>query len=881
VQKYFETIVTTRLMTENNPKYSFKNSSVYYKLSFPIGVALFLSLANLLVLSVLKGFLLDIYVETGLIFLAISSIFVLLIAWLILKNYVSKPLESLQHLAQDVAKGNLEVETIGEQTDEIGNTAQAIGQLAYNIKKAREFAENIGQGNYEIESLNGRADATHQDTLFTTLIGMRNQLKEVAEEDGKRNWITQGMAEFAHILRSDDTDLKQLSTKIITGLIRYVNASQGALFILKEETSQQYLELTACYAYQESQQMDKKIYINENFGEGLVGQSFLEKETIYITNIPDEYINISSGLGSANPKSILFVPLELNGKVEGVIELASFYAFEPYQIEFVEKLAENITSAVLTIKINDHTKLLLKESQALAQQLQLREKEIRQNYEALRNSQEMIENKNKLIEDQKEKIEKALAEQTEKSRMLEEQEEEMRQNMEELVVTQEKMMITQAELDGQLNAINNSSIGKVEYDLKGNVVTANQAFCNMVGYSIDELKGINHNIFIENVDVKLDIIEHDHFWNELRNAHAQTGEYKRLRKNKEIVWMNAVYSPVIDKQGKPYKIIKLAFDITEAKNLLSETQKQAAILRHQEQELRQNMLELQATQDELRQKSQAIIQLKEEEARNAKLKAIEIESKNQLITASIQYAKNIQRAILPSEEVIKQTVNDFFAVFLPKDIVSGDFYWFSHIEDKTFFAAVDCTGHGVPGAFMSIIGNTLLNEIVNVQKIFDTAKILELLHMGVRSKLRQAESSNNDGMDIAICMLENTQKTDQIKIHFSGAKRPFYYWENNTLKELKGDRKAIGGWQQEIHRTFTKQELFLKKGDSIYLLSDGLMDNPNPKRKKFGTQYFEKLIRENAQKSLNQQKLVLLEAIASHQQSAEQRDDITVLGIKI
>jgi PAS domain S-box-containing protein len=746
---------------------------------------------------------------------------------------------------------------------------------------------NIGEGNYDLENLNGSGD-TAKDSLFLALMGMRDQLKTVAEQDRKRNWVTRGMAEFAQILRANDTDLNQLGVKIITALVRYLNASQGGVFVLNNDNTEfTHLELIACYAYDEVKYLEKKIILNDEFAEGLVGQAFLEQETIYLTDVPEEYVQIASGLGSSNPRSILIVPLQLNGKVEGVLEIASFYTIEKHEIEFLERLAENIASAILSLKVNENTKRLLRDAQELTRKLQTRENELRQNYEELRATQEVVEKNNLLIEEQKKALEKALLEQTEKSEMLQAQEEEMRQNMEELVATQEQMIITQSELDGQLNAINNSTISKIEFNIDGTIVSANESFCQLFGYELKDIKGKPHLLFWDINESETQ--EYDHFWQNLQKGILQAGVFKRLSKNNEIIWLNSVYSPVFNRKNEPYKIIKLAFDITESKRLLEETQIQAKILQAQEEELRQNMEELKSTQDELNAKNEAMIQLKEEETHNAQIKAKEIESKNQLITSSIQYAQNIQRSILPSMDKILEQVQDCFVIYLPKDIVSGDFYWFSHIENKSFFAVVDCTGHGVPGAFMSIIGNTILNEIINVQKIFDTGKILEMLHKGVRSRLRQDQEDNNnyDGMDLVVCMLENLDKK-RVKVSFSGAKRPLFYYEMNTnqtnaldLIELKGERKSIGGWQQEVERTFEKTEVILQKGDLLYLTTDGLMDSPNFQRKKFGAKRFKQIILDNLNRPLRQQRSLILGEMAVHQQGAEQRDDITVMGIKL
>jgi serine phosphatase RsbU (regulator of sigma subunit) len=258
-----------------------------------------------------------------------------------------------------------------------------------------------------------------------------------------------------------------------------------------------------------------------------------------------------------------------------------------------------------------------------------------------------------------------------------------------------------------------------------------------------------------------------------------------------------------------------------------------------------------------------------------------IEEKNMQITSSIQYAKNIQQSILPQYERIEDAFKDAFVIFLPKDIVSGDFYWFNKIGDLIFIAALDCTGHGVPGAFMSLIGNSLLNQIVNENKIYSPEKILEELHKGVRKVLNQEKSGSNsrDGMDVAFCVIEFSKK----KINFSGARRPLFMVKENgkELVEIRGDRKSIGGKQREEIREFTKHEISYSSGDSVYLFSDGYIDQQNENEKKFGIKRFREIIDEINTKSMKEQKKILLDELKEHKKNWTQQDDITVLGIKL
>ena len=261
----------------------------------------------------------------------------------------------------------------------------------------------------------------------------------------------------------------------------------------------------------------------------------------------------------------------------------------------------------------------------------------------------------------------------------------------------------------------------------------------------------------------------------------------------------------------------------------------------------------------------------------------EVTTKNQKITDSIRYAQTIQEAILPPAIEFEKAFADHFVLYSPKDMVSGDFYWMSNRYtldgQKTIIAAVDCTGHGVPGAFMSMIGNTLLNEIVNQEKIFETDQILTRLHEGVKKSLQQNNMSNDDGMDVCICSIHfNSDETAHVQ--FTGAKRSLYYYQNSLLQSLKGDVKSIGGRDRK-DKTFTTQNLYLIKGDCLYLMTDGFSDQQNTDNKKFGTTRLLELLEKNATLPLAVQGQQLNDELKTHSWGVEQRDDITIVGVKI
>lgn len=263
-----------------------------------------------------------------------------------------------------------------------------------------------------------------------------------------------------------------------------------------------------------------------------------------------------------------------------------------------------------------------------------------------------------------------------------------------------------------------------------------------------------------------------------------------------------------------------------------------------------------------------------------------LEKQNKEIKASIRYAKTIQNAILPDFNVLNEEYESFI-IYLPKDIVSGDFYWYSEHETKgkktIYLAVVDCTGHGVPGAFMSMIGSRILTEIVKERNISSPAAILEKLNDLIRLGLRQEQTDNNDGMDLALCQITKQGK-DQAEVTFAGAKRPLYIFRNETkkLEMVRGDRKSIGGNQESKKKvSFKDYHLSLGKGDVIYMFSDGLTDQNGPNRKKFGRIRLEEIVEACAEDSMERQSQIFRNQLKKFMGDEEQRDDITLAGLRI
>jgi serine phosphatase RsbU (regulator of sigma subunit) len=257
----------------------------------------------------------------------------------------------------------------------------------------------------------------------------------------------------------------------------------------------------------------------------------------------------------------------------------------------------------------------------------------------------------------------------------------------------------------------------------------------------------------------------------------------------------------------------------------------------------------------------------------------EIADKNRSITDSIEYAKRIQTAILPSNEYAEEILPEHFILFRPRDIVSGDFYWMTKKNNRLVLIAADCTGHGVPGAFMSMLGVSFLNEIVNRHDIDSAGEILTQLRADVKKTLGQEgkEGEAKDGMDIALCIVD----LENMKMQYAGAYNPMYLYRDNELLETKADRMPIGIYVKE-KESFTNNDIELKKGDVFYIFSDGFQDQfGGEDGQKFKTKNFKQLLLEIHQKPMAEQREILNTTVDKWRGKWEQVDDIIILGIRV
>ncbi|MBX2946856.1 MAG: PAS domain-containing protein [Cyclobacteriaceae bacterium] len=405
------------------------------------------------------------------------------------------------------------------------------------IKEASEFINNIEKGNFNLDI----SERLLESELGAALASMKGHLLEIAEEEQKRSWSNAGLAKFSDILRNKQSlTLENLADDILLNLVKYVGANQGALFILEGEgTEREHLKMIACYAYNRKKFLQKEILP----GEGLVGQCLLEKEAIFMKEIPADYVNITSGLGEATPRSVLISPLMINEKVFGIVELASLKEFQPHQIDFINKLAENIGATIKNVKENERTIALLNDSQQQAEELRSQEEEMRQHMEEMQATQEEMKR-------QSEDLNRTTAEMKVKFAT-------------DITAEQERL----AENKGILNGID-STMATIEFKPDGTIISANHNFLKTVEYSLADISGKHHRMFVPQ-EIQ-ETPDYKSFWLRLAAGESITGTFKRIASTGKTIWLNAIYNPILNANGDVAKVIKFATDITIEREMLAE-----------------------------------------------------------------------------------------------------------------------------------------------------------------------------------------------------------------------------------------------------------------------------------------------------------------------
>jgi len=396
-----------------------------------------------------------------------------------------------------------------EQLDLLSSKIRQEAEMNIEIKR---FTQTIIAGDINSSATVTLSDQTLSDSLNKlkdTLVRNRELERQRRLDERQRNWISEGLAEFGDILRTQSRDLESMSYAVISSMVRYLDANQGAIFLAEEEEGEKFLSMVACFAYEKKKFPDKKIA----WGEGLIGAAAVEKKGYYTDKIQDGYLTITSGLGKANPRFLLIEPLIWNEQVFGIIEIASFSAISEHKVQFVETVAESIATTIHTMESNFRTEQLLKETQAQADQLV-------------------------------------------------KQEEQVRHNMDALKLTQEEAAKQAEKFIGFTNTVNHTLM-RAEYDIEGRLLYANTRFLKKLGYSGNkEVDGKHISLFINEKDLS--------WFNTLWSTLSKGGKHfegymKHETKLGQDLWTMATYTCVRHDDGNVDKILFLAIDSTDQK----------------------------------------------------------------------------------------------------------------------------------------------------------------------------------------------------------------------------------------------------------------------------------------------------------------------------
>jgi len=987
--------------------------------------------------------------------------------------------------------------------------------------------------------------------LFSNLKQNEAEAGNLKIYENIREWKSEGLNSIVRILSDKSENINELSNKIITFLVTYVKAAQGALFISVNSENSKSLQLIAGYGIN----LNNAEKQNINFGDGLIGTCAIEKKVIYLENITDSYFEISSFLGKAQPACLLIIPLLIEDKIYGVIEIGAFQKFDNYIKEFITDVSENISNTLFKLEVATETAKLLEKTKLQARELKNKEEILKQNIEELNSVQENILKQKELIQQSEQQIKSILNSSPElilslnkngtiksvsnhcklllgyedfelvnkpvtkimrlikinkilngdrkrqkvfrkdettfmvelnvgeidtdnnekdflfflkditndikkeqeliisleltqaqkqetktKNDELVATEEELRQTMEEMQAIQDALLQQKtflAKSEQQIKSILNSSPELILVLSKNGTIKSVSNHCfSLLGY--DDFELVNKPVIKIMRLIKIDKIlngdrkrqkvfrkDESTFMVELNVGEIDTDTNEKdflfflkditndIKREQELII--SLELTEIQKQETKEKNIELNLQKEEVAKqrdalkklysdiqILSEIGKEITAILNIEQivntvynhvnqlmdatvftigiyqpskngiwvyskeENKSNVPFFYDLSDKNRlavicfeQKHEIFISdmdveyiryMKERKKplsgnyvssiiylplirNNESIGTISIQSYNKnaytennlnllrniaiytsiaiengnifaeieiqknLLTKqniniidSINYAKRIQKAIIPKPEILNNVFSENFVYLEPRDIVSGDFYWFRSFDDFNAIVAADCTGHGVPGAFMSILGISILNEIVNRNNVNSPAQILFDMRIYIKKMLQQTGEigEQQDGMDIAFCSLNS--KTNIL--YYAGAHNPLWIIRNNQslsektddinlIEEIKSDRMPIGVHPND-DKQFTNHQIEMKKGDVFYIFSDGFESQfGGEKGDKIKTKRFQELLLSLNKKKMQEQKLFLQEKFTDWKGTHEQTDDVLVIGVKI
>ncbi|WP_051313125.1 PAS domain-containing protein [Sporocytophaga myxococcoides] len=469
--------------------------------------------------------------ETTVFAILILTLGLIAVIYLALNKFVKpafEPIQEIQFRATEISEGNLSV-----RFDEFRNNNVLKDLIAGLEKIVTRFKTTMDQ----VEAISSRKIlselplSSDKDEVGKTVNLIIKQLKNIDDDEQQRAWHNEGLAMFANLLRIHVNDADTLFDHFLRELVKYIDANQGGLFIIEEDDdTTNYMLMKACYAYDRKKFFNKRI----NPGEGLAGVCWQEGETIYMSEIPRDYMYITSGVGGASPSNVVIVPVKFNDKIFGVIELASFKIVPIHKIKFIEAIAESFGSTVHNMKTGNRTRSLLEQSQIMTEELRAQEEEMRQNMEELQATQEEMER----------------------------------------TVTSLKSMTKELEVREKIFGLTTILS---ESDKYGTILDINTKFTEVSGYSKEELIGKPHNI-LRDPDMPKELFKL--FWDTIKAGNTFKGILKNRGKGGIIYWVNATIVPLKDENGNIVKYIGARYHIEDENFAIHMYNKQASALGH-------------------------------------------------------------------------------------------------------------------------------------------------------------------------------------------------------------------------------------------------------------------------------------------------------------
>ncbi len=774
------------------------------------------------------------------------------------------------------------------------------------LNRNTDFAHSLSEGENP-ESYDEMMETGLGKALKMIHLNIKANRRKVREQ----SWIAEGKDMVSKVLR-EYNDMEELSYQILRMLNSYIDSVQGAFYLYDEDSG--LLTNISTYAY------NRKKFLQQQFrmGEGLVGQCAYEMDYIYRTEIPDNYISITSGiLGDQKPESIVLIPLISNYTLQAVIEFAFLKERIPkLTIQFLLELGEIIARTLLNLKMNLRTQHWLEESRTMTEELQLNEEKLQKNARDMIATQKKLENANIQLEGKMEEAKHA------NERL-------------HLMLEHASEIISIYNQDGNLTYVSPSVINILGYSVEEMIsgkdierIGRNDA--TRLAQTFERLKespgaveSLEYSFIMKNgerIRLRTSVrnMLHDTAINGFLLNTADITETLKVEKEQRLkTRMKALSENSLDlilrlsSSGIIYyanPIVEDYTDITPSSIMnrnLSEIPFRQVFSDLLDDILsgmasspkRKNLqvtlpMEMGTFNAERILNVDAIPEFQEGELEtilvvghditDSKRIEKEIKVQNRKVQESINYAERIQSSILPEISHIRKAFPKSFVFYKPRDVISGDFPWFFETEDSFYIAAVDCTGHGVPGALLSLVGLFLMNKLTSLQPDISAGDLCEDLHQEVRKALKQDQHNpgTRDGMDMAMCRFQKKKSL----MEYAGAHRPLYLLSEGEITVYKGNRKAIGGLKhpKKPELPFTNSQVTYRKGDKFFFFTDGLTDQMGgPDGLKYGSGRVRQLLLEHPGYTIPQFSELFHSDFSEWMGSERQIDDLLLIGVEV